>query len=168
VIDQRRGRNLAVAVTGTRGLPFIWGHALQSSMRADAASGIFDWSGLGTTAQVIRYDARAHGESCDEYDPQACRWESLAHDMWRVADDCGADTAVLGGASMGCATALIGAMQQPERVRGLVLVIPPTAWELRPRQVRAYRMMARVVRFTGNLPFRLAAMMLGNATRGAL
>ncbi len=158
VIDKRRNRKLAVAITGKRGLPFVWGHALQCSMQADEASTIFDWPGLAATAQLIRYDARAHGESCDEHDPQACRWESLARDMWRVAEDCGANTAVLGGASMGCATALHAAMQHPERVLGLVLVIPPTAWELRPRQARAYRIMARVVRFTGRLPFRLAAM----------
>ncbi|MBP6850921.1 MAG: alpha/beta hydrolase [Rhodoferax sp.] len=166
VIDKRRNRKLAVAITGKRGLPFVWGHALQCSMQADEASTIFDWPGLAATAQLIRYDARAHGESCDEHDPRGCRWESLAHDMWRVAEDCGANTAVLGGASMGCATALHAAMQHPERVLGLVLVIPPTAWELRPRQARAYRIMAQVVRFSGRLPFRLAAMMLGKATPG--
>ncbi|MBK8308114.1 MAG: alpha/beta fold hydrolase [Gammaproteobacteria bacterium] len=166
VIDKRRNRKLAVAITGKRGLPFVWGHALQCSMQADEASTIFDWPGLATTVQLIRYDARAHGESCAEHDPQACRWESLARDMWRVAEDCGANTAVLGGASMGCATALHAAMLHPERVLGLVLVIPPTAWELRPRQARAYRIMARVVRFTGRLPFRLAASMLGKATPG--
>lgn len=166
-IDPESGRRLAVSVSGRGGVPFVWGHALQCSMRADEASGVFDWSGLVPAARVIRYDARAHGESCSERDPRGCAWESLARDMWRVADDCGAEHPVLGGASMGCATALWAAMQQPRRVAGLVLVIPPTGWEFRPRQVRSYLMMARLVRLTGRLPFRAASMILGERTPGS-
>jgi len=156
-----------VSVGRGRGVPFVWGHALQCSMRADEASGVFDWSGLAPAARVIRYDARAHGESCSERDPLGCAWESLARDMWRVADDCGAERPVLGGASMGCATAVWAAMQRPRRVAGLVLVIPPTAWELRPRQARAYLMMARLVQIAGRLPFRAANAVLGERVSGS-
>ena len=166
-IDAESGRALAVSVGGGRGVPFVWGHALQCSMRADEASGVFDWSGLAPAARVIRYDARAHGESCSEQDPRGCAWESLARDMWRVADDCGAARPVLGGASMGCATAVWAAMQHPRRVAGLVLIIPPTAWELRPRQVRSYLMMARLVRIAGRLPFRAASAILGERVSGS-
>jgi len=166
-IDAESGRTLAVSVGRGRGVPFVWGHALQCSMRADEASGVFDWSGLAPAARVIRYDARAHGESCSERDPLGCAWESLARDMWRVADDCGAARPVLGGASMGCATAVWAAMQHPRRVAGLVLVIPPTAWELRPRQVRSYLMMARLVRIAGRLPFRAASAILGERVSGS-
>ncbi|MBK6277681.1 MAG: alpha/beta fold hydrolase [Gammaproteobacteria bacterium] len=166
-IDADSDRRLAVSVGAGRGIPFVWGHALQCSMRADEASGVFDWSGLAPTARVIRYDARAHGESCSELDPRGCAWESLARDMWRVADDCGAERPVLGGASMGCATAVWAAMQRPRRVAGLVLVIPPTAWELRPRQVRSYLMMARLVRIAGRLPFRAANAILGERVAGS-
>ena len=166
-IDAESGRALAVSVGGGRGVPFVWGHALQCSMRADEASGVFDWSGLAPAARVIRYDARAHGESCSERDPGGCAWESLARDMWRVADDCGAARPVLGGASMGCATAVWAAMQHPRRVAGLVLIIPPTAWELRPRQVRSYLMMARLVRIAGRLPFRAASAILGERVSGS-
>ena len=166
-IDADSDRRLAVSVGAGRGIPFVWGHALQCSMRADEASGVFDWSGLAPTARVIRYDARAHGESCSERDPRGCAWESLARDMWRVADDCGARRPVLGGASMGCATAVWAAMQRPRRVAGLVLVIPPTAWELRPRQVRSYLMMARLVRIAGRLPFRAANAILGERVTGS-
>ena len=166
-IDADSDRRLAVSVGAGRGIPFVWGHALQCSMRADEAGGVFDWSGLAPTARVIRYDARAHGESCSERDPRGCAWESLARDMWRVADDCGARRPVLGGASMGCATAVWAAMQRPRRVAGLVLVIPPTAWELRPRQVRSYLMMARLVRIAGRLPFRAANAILGERVTGS-
>jgi len=166
-VDEALGRKLAVAVTGRGGTPFIWGHALQGSMRVDEDSGVFDWRGIAPAGRIIRYDARAHGDSCSERDPRACSWQNLARDMWRVADDCNADVAVLGGASMGCATALWAAMQDPARVAGLVLVIPPTAWELRPRQARSYLLMARLVRLTGNLPFRAAAMLLGSGPSGS-
>lgn len=166
-IDAESGRALAVSVGDGRGVPFVWGHALQCSMRADEASGVFDWSALAPAARVIRYDARAHGESCSERDPRGCAWESLARDMWRVADDCGAARPVLGGASMGCATAVWAAMQQPRRVAGLVLIIPPTAWELRPRQVRSYLMMARLVSIAGRLPFRAASAILGERVSGS-
>jgi len=160
-IDAASGRRLAVADSGGAGVPFLWGHALQASMRADEASGVFDWSGFAPAVRVIRYDARAHGESCSERDPRGCAWESLARDMWRVADDRGVRAPVLGGASMGCATAVWAATQQPRRVAGLVLVIPPTAWELRPRQARAYLMMSRLVGLSGRLPFRAANALLG-------
>jgi pimeloyl-ACP methyl ester carboxylesterase len=56
---------------------------------------------------------------------------------------------VFGGMSMGAATALHLACAAPERVAALVLVLPPTAWETRVRQVRIYRVMARVVKLLG-------------------
>lgn len=65
-LDAAGGRRLAVSVVGEHGIPFVWGHPLQCSMHTDDVSGVFDWRTLDTVAQVIRYDARAHGESCDE------------------------------------------------------------------------------------------------------
>ena len=50
---------------------------------------------------------------------------------------------VLGGASMGAATALHSACFRPERVAALVLVIPPAAWETRHDQSKRYRGGAR-------------------------
>ena len=46
---------------------------------------------------------------------------------------------------MGAATALWTTVLAPERVRALVLVIPPTAWETRPAQARQYRLGARIL-----------------------
>lgn len=40
------------------------------------------------------------------------------------------------GMSMGCATSIYAAIQAPERVIGLILVIPPTAWETRDETQR--------------------------------
>ena len=56
---------------------------------------------------------------------------------------------------MGCATALEAAVQQPDKVAGLVLVLPPTAWETRARQSGVYRRLAWVSGLFGAIPYRL-------------
>ena len=60
---------------------------------------------------------------------------------------------------MGCATALHAACQRPERVRALVLVTPPTAWQWREKRKRGYRVTANVVKFTRGLPLRLLGLL---------
>jgi pimeloyl-ACP methyl ester carboxylesterase len=72
-------------------------------------------------------------------------WRALAADQLALADHLGIDHYVAGGASMGCATALHAAVAAPERIRGLLLVIPPTAWETRVTQVRTYAVTADLV-----------------------
>jgi pimeloyl-ACP methyl ester carboxylesterase len=103
--------------------------------------------------RVVRYDARGHGrsEATDEDDDY--QWSSLAMDMLGVLDGLGAPTAVLGGASMGSATALHAAVVAPDRVDGLVLMIPPTAWAGRRAQARLYGAGASMVSTGGMAPF---------------
>ena len=74
--------------------------------------------------RVISYDARGHGASAPAPDPQAYRYEDLAADLVRVLDERGIDRAVMAGASMGAHTALKVALEQPERVAGLVVITP--------------------------------------------
>jgi pimeloyl-ACP methyl ester carboxylesterase len=124
-------------------------------MAQDLDGGILAWRELADAAQVIRFDARGHGESDTQGDPEDFRWDNLARSMWQVVDSYTSQPAVLGGASMGCASSLYAACQRPEQVRGLVLAIPPTAWEARDRMKRNYRVMARFVELTRALPFRL-------------
>ncbi len=137
------------------GQTFVWGHALLGSMAQDLDGGVLAWRELGDIARVIRYDARGHGQSETQGDPEDFRWDQLARNMWQVADSYTGDRVVLGGASMGCATSLYAACQRPTQVKGLVLVIPPTAWESRVKMKRNYRFMANFVKFTRALPFRL-------------
>jgi 3-oxoadipate enol-lactonase len=85
---------------------------------------------LGSTHQVVLYDARGHARSEAPADPGAYVFERLIDDYERVAthgDDAAADTGrvVAGGLSLGAATALGFALRHPERVRGLVLASPP-------------------------------------------
>lgn len=140
------------------GQAFVWGHALMGSMAQDLDGDVLAWRELTDSVDIIRYDARGHGLSEAVGDPEDYRWDNLARAMWRVADHYTNDKVVLGGASMGCATSLHAACQRPDRVKGLVLVIPPTAWESREKMKRNYRVMAGLVKWTRALPFRLLKM----------
>ena len=136
---------------------FLWGHGLLGSVAQEDSVPIFDWSSVCAHARLIRYDARSHGDSDLDLDPAHLRWPELARDMLGLADALGAPRALLGGVSMGCATSLHAAVSAPDRVLGLVLVAPPTAWETRPRQSRFYRVASTLVDWVGLAPFRLLA-----------
>ncbi len=136
-----RGVELHIRVTG-QGTPFLWGHGLTSSMAGEDALDWFRWGTLTPGIQLVRYDARGHGQSEPGARPEDYHWRNLAEDMLALADAVGARRFIAGGASMGCATALYAALRAPERVKALVLVIPPTAWEARAAQAGAYRQMA--------------------------
>jgi 3-oxoadipate enol-lactonase len=156
---QRFGEvELAVRRRG-KGMPFVWGHSLMGSMRVEDQAALWDWEDVERFTEVVRYDARGHGNSDGSYDAEDYRWEKMAADMLAVADSAaaagGANRFLLGGISMGAATALEAALQQPEQVAGLVLVLPPTAWETRPRQSMIYRRMAWVSGLFGAAPYRL-------------
>lgn len=156
---QRFGEvELAVRSQG-KGMPFIWGHSLMGSMRVEDMAGLWDWEPVERFAQVLRYDARGHGNSDGSYNSEDYCWDRMAGDMLAVANSVTANKAgsrcLLGGISMGAATALEAAVQQPDKVAGLVLALPPTAWETRPRQSGIYRRMAWVSGLFGAAPYRL-------------
>ncbi len=139
---------LAVRDTGS-GRPFVWGHGLMSSMAQEDETGMFGWQGLTDAVRVIRYDARGHGRSGASPDPVDYTWRSLGGDMLGLLDALDIDRAVLGGASMGCATAIYAALTAPQRVERLVLAIPPTAWATRAAQQRVYKSGAMAVAAMG-------------------
>jgi len=149
---------LAVRQYGS-GIPLIWGHGLMGSMRVEDLAGLCDWEIIEQHAELVRYDARGHGNSDGSYDPEDYRWSGMARDMLAIAESVaeasGANRYVLGGLSMGAATALEAAVQRPERVAGLVLALPPTAWETRARQAAIYRRMSWVSGVFGAAPYRL-------------
>ena len=45
--------------------PFVWGHGLTSSRASEDRMPLVDCSRLTSARQVLRYDARGHGESGD-------------------------------------------------------------------------------------------------------
>ena len=101
------------------------------SMWVEDMAGLIDWNELARHAELIRFDARGHGNSSGSYHPRDYRWERMAEDMLAiaesVADEQGHARYALGGVSMGAATALAAAVQQPGRVAGLILACVTTA-----------------------------------------
>lgn len=151
-----RDVDLAVRERG-KGRPFVWAHGLLGCMCQDDDARLLEWSVLDSGRRLVRYDARGHGRSEATLDPEDYRWSELACDLLALLDGLGESSAVLGGVSMGCATSLHAAVRAPERVAGLVLMAPPTAWETRPRQALAYLGMAVLVRAIGIGLFRRLA-----------
>lgn len=131
----------------------VWGHGLTSSRSSEDELGLLDWDGLrGSGIDIVRYDARGHGESAYTPAVEDYGWDRMALDQLALADALGIDRYVAGGASMGAATALHVACVAPGRVAGLVLMIPPTAWETRAAQVEVYETMASIIDAKGVEP----------------
>ena len=74
--------------------------------------------------RVIAYDARGHGGSETPDDPTDYGYDRLVEDLVQVMDEHDASPAVLVGVSMGALTSLRLALEQPERVAGIVAVTP--------------------------------------------
>ncbi|MBI2767494.1 MAG: alpha/beta hydrolase [Chloroflexi bacterium] len=105
--------------------------------------------------RLLVYDARGHGQSDGPTDSAHYTWESLGRDMSAFIDHAGETRAILGGGSMGAATALWVAIEQPERAKALVLVMPPplglaTVRELAEKQaLQLLEMLAAAVKNFG-------------------
>ena len=77
---------------------------------------------------------------------RAFRWPAMVDDMLRAART---GPFVAGGLAMGAAVALWTALRAPRRVQGLVLAVPPRAWEERPADVTRLEEGARLVETQG-------------------
>jgi len=76
--------------------------------------------------QTTLYDARGHARSEAPSDVAAYTATALKDDFGRVALETGAASIVAGGLSLGAYTALLYALQEPSRVRGLILAAFPS------------------------------------------
>ncbi|MGA9276374.1 alpha/beta fold hydrolase [Ilumatobacter sp.] len=129
------------------GIDLVWGHGLTQSRLLEDRRPLVDLAGID--AAVVRYDARGHGESESTSDLDGYGWDQLARDQLELASRLGIERYIAAGASMGAATALHAAVLAPERVLGLVLVIPPTGWETRASAAETYEQGARAVETVG-------------------
>lgn len=147
-----RGADLAyeVAQAGPDAPQVIWGHGLSQDRSAESVMGIIDWPRV--TANVVRYDARGHGNSASTPELTGYGWDQLATDQLALATHIGFDTYISAGASMGCGTALHAAVQAPERIERCVLVIPPTGWETRAAQAGEWEIAATLIEEQGVEP----------------
>jgi pimeloyl-ACP methyl ester carboxylesterase len=121
--------DLAVVDEGS-GTAFFWGHGFGSSASQES-SALLGWDRLAARHRVVRWDAPGHGASAGTPDPAEYRWDRLGRAVIGLADALGVDRFATGGVSMGAAGALWTAVQAPGRVTGLVLALPPTAYETR-------------------------------------
>jgi 3-oxoadipate enol-lactonase len=99
-----------------QGPPLVLAHPLAFSKAYFAAAA--DVFGAHFTA--VAFDQRGHGET--EGDPDDL--EACAEDVGAILDHLGWPKAIVGGTSLGAATALVFARRHPERVERLVQDLP--------------------------------------------
>jgi 3-oxoadipate enol-lactonase len=145
-----RGADIAWTETGT-GPTTFWAHGLSSSRDAQEQLGMFDWSPVSRAGRrLIRYDARGHGQSTSADVYALFEWCSLGKDFLGLADTLAPGERVSGiGTSMGTATLLWAAVDDPTRFDRLVLTAAPTARETRASMAAAYEAGAAMVERDG-------------------
>jgi len=76
-------------------------------------------------------------------------WPALGGDLLELVTALGLERPIAGGASMGTATSLHAAVRNPGAFSGLLLVVPPMAWDTRKEQADLYRAGAALVEARG-------------------
>ena len=102
----------------------IFGHGLMGSLEQVTPAGR-ELDALLARVRLLTYDARGHGQSGGPEDAAEYTWEHMGRDMSALIDFAGEEQAIIGGASMGAASALWVAIEQPQRVKALVILMPP-------------------------------------------
>lgn len=147
---QVRDANFMVEVVGARGPAFIWTHGILSSRAQEDAEGLLDWRNIvDQDWRWVRYDLRGHGESSGTNNVAAYSWREAGRDLVELANTLNIPRFAGGGCSTGCAALLEAALEVPERIDRIVLVLPPAAWEDRPAQVERYQTLAAHLRTQG-------------------
>lgn len=119
-IDRGGGLMLAGEAAGA-GAPIVLVHGLTATRR-NVVQGSRHLLGRGW--ELVAYDARGHGESGAAPDAGAYEYADLADDLAAVLDARDIGRAAIAGSSMGAATAVRFALEQPERVGALILITP--------------------------------------------
>lgn len=110
---------LAYEIIG-EGPRLVWCHGLGSCRAGDRD--VID--ALANDFTVLAYDARGHAESPPVADEALYTYAALSRDLRALLDHVGWDRAILAGASMGAGTAVRVAMEEPHRVRALIMARP--------------------------------------------
>lgn len=103
------------------GTPVVFAHGFGGSARNFGPQ----VRALQSRYRVGVFDARGHARSPSEDDPRLYTLAGFVEDWHSVLDGMGVARGVLGGLSMGAATAAHFALAEPERVRALVLASFP-------------------------------------------
>ena len=115
------------------GQPFVWLHGMLNSVESDTVYSLIDFKSLQDQLSVVRYNY------CDKSIDGDYSWPALTNELISVLDAQKYDQVIMGGLSMGAGTAIHAAVQFSERVKGLILVTPPPAWEMREKVKAVYR-----------------------------
>lgn len=115
------------------GQPFIWLHGMLNSVDSDSGYSLIDFESLQNQVSVVRYNY------CNKSIAGDYSWPALTNELISVLDTQNYDKVMMGGLSMGAGTAIHAAVQFPERVKALILVTPPPAWEIREKVKAVYR-----------------------------
>ncbi len=127
----------------------IWTHGLNQNMLAQRAHGYIPFELLSTHFRIITYDVRGRGESAIELNSLHHVAEFLANDLLSLADHFDLNEYYLGGTSMGVSISLWAALKAPNKVKKLLLNMPPNAWQYRPASIKNYQTMSELVKKQG-------------------
>ncbi|MGZ9897947.1 alpha/beta fold hydrolase [Shewanella gaetbuli] len=141
--------NINYSQTGN-GPAMIWSHGLLACMQSEDALGIFAWHRFPKSMSLLRFDAKGHGLTTASPSKLDYLWPNLAEELHHLQQHCfKKDKVVLGGQSMGAASSLYAALAYPESIKGLVIMNPPVAWQLRASKQDYYRKVAKAAKLLG-------------------
>lgn len=126
------------------GRPFVFQHGLGGD--ASQPAGVFS-PPPGT--RLLSLDCRGHGGTYPLGDARKLAFSFFADDVAALMDRLGLARAVVGGISMGAGVALNLASRYPRRVEGLVLSRPAWLDSPMPGNLKAYPVIARLLREHG-------------------
>ncbi len=145
------GTKIVVEVQGD-GPPVVFAHGLTGTRHSTQTQ----LAPLLERYSVVSFDQRGHGESMPLIEAAAYDVGLMAEDMARVLDALGIERAVIGGESMGSATAVEFALRYPERVSHLLLTAPAFGDEESSEKERFHKI-ADAIRSVGLKNFVAAA-----------
>lgn len=119
-----------------QGEPLYWLHGMLNSVELDSTYSLVDLSQLAELATLIRYNY------CDKSVSGNYTWQYLSEELIGIINSQNDQRVILGGLSMGSGTILHAAVNYPEKVKALILVTPPPAWESREKVKSVYRKVA--------------------------
>jgi pimeloyl-ACP methyl ester carboxylesterase len=119
-----------------KGEPLIWLHGMLNSVESDSVYSLVDLHLLAKLVQLIRYNVGGKSVSGDY------SWDAAATELIGIANRMKLSTFIAGGCSMGSGTAIHAAVRFPERIKALLLIMPPPAWENRQAVTSIYTKIA--------------------------
>ena len=124
----------------------IWSHGLISSIQADDKINIINFNKLSSVANIVRFDSRSHGLTENDLHDVHLTWKQTALDTIAIADHLGLTEFAVGGTSMGAGAALWAASLVPNRVKKIILHLPPDAWSMRSQVTLNYQAAIKAIK----------------------